>query len=171
VPRVRVAPGCHLGEPAEVMGPAVRMASALLGIGQAGMGQAQQRSVRSGEDPALDGNGRAARPAARRALSCQCHGGSLHPDTLLPIGLGLAGSAFLGPAVEPFLVDAGLGATTAGIVGGAAGGALGTTAGNLITGKPYGESIARGASGGVGTGIGGAIGAQFDSDRHGRLGR
>ena len=42
----RVAPGCNLGQPAEVMGPAFGMACALLGIGQAGVSQAQQRSVR-----------------------------------------------------------------------------------------------------------------------------
>ena len=44
--RARVAPGRDLGQPAEVMGPAFRMAGALRGIGQAGVGQAQQRSVR-----------------------------------------------------------------------------------------------------------------------------
>src|SRR5829696_7145102 len=31
------------------------------------------------DNPALDGNGRAARPAARRDLSRQCHRGSLRP--------------------------------------------------------------------------------------------
>jgi hypothetical protein len=36
--RARVAPGRRLGQPAEVMGPAVRMAGALLGVGQAGVG-------------------------------------------------------------------------------------------------------------------------------------
>ena len=42
----RVAPGRNLGQPAEVMGPAFRMTGALLGIGQAGVGEAHQRSVR-----------------------------------------------------------------------------------------------------------------------------
>src|ERR1700746_2196151 len=42
----RVAPGGNLGQPAEVMGPAFRMAGALLGTGQAGVSQAQQGSVR-----------------------------------------------------------------------------------------------------------------------------
>lgn len=42
----RITPGGHLGQPAEVMGPAFRMTGALLGIGQASMGQAEQRSVR-----------------------------------------------------------------------------------------------------------------------------
>jgi len=42
----RVAPGGNLHQPAEVISPAFRMAGALLGIGQAGVGQAQQRSVR-----------------------------------------------------------------------------------------------------------------------------
>src|SRR5689334_8877732 len=48
VPGVRagIAPGCKFGQPAEVMGPAFRMAGALLGIGEAGVGQAQQGSVR-----------------------------------------------------------------------------------------------------------------------------
>src|SRR4029077_9558536 len=40
---------------------------------------------RSGEDPALDGNGGAGRAAARWALSRQCHRGSLRPR-LLPRG-------------------------------------------------------------------------------------
>jgi 5,10-methenyltetrahydromethanopterin hydrogenase len=44
--RAQLAPGRNFGQPAEVMGPAFRMASALLGIRQAGVGQAQQRSVR-----------------------------------------------------------------------------------------------------------------------------
>src|SRR6478609_5635088 len=44
--RARVAPGCSLGQPGEVMGPAFRMANALLDIGQAGVSQAQQRSAR-----------------------------------------------------------------------------------------------------------------------------
>ena len=39
-------PGSDLGQPAEVMRPAFRMAGALLGIGQAAVGHAQQRSVR-----------------------------------------------------------------------------------------------------------------------------
>jgi uncharacterized protein len=38
--RARVSPGSNLGESAKVMGPAFRMVSALLGIGQAGVGQA-----------------------------------------------------------------------------------------------------------------------------------
>src|SRR3546814_9924126 len=42
----RVAPGRNLGQPFEVVPPALRMASALLGRGQAGVGEAQQRSVR-----------------------------------------------------------------------------------------------------------------------------
>ena len=42
--RARIAPGCKLGQPVEVMGPPFRMAGALLGVGQAGVGQAQQRS-------------------------------------------------------------------------------------------------------------------------------
>jgi hypothetical protein len=42
--RTRIAPGCKLGQPVEVMGPAFRMVGALLGVGQAGVGQAQQRS-------------------------------------------------------------------------------------------------------------------------------
>jgi len=36
--RTRVAPGCNLGQPAEVMGPAFRVAGALLDVGQAGVG-------------------------------------------------------------------------------------------------------------------------------------
>src|SRR5580704_3148666 len=52
--RARVAPGRRLGQPAEVMGPAFRMAGALLGIGQAGVGQAQQRSVRLLDQVDLD---------------------------------------------------------------------------------------------------------------------
>src|SRR5215468_923354 len=39
--RARVAPGGNLTQPAEVISPAFRMAGALLGIGQAGVGQAQ----------------------------------------------------------------------------------------------------------------------------------
>jgi hypothetical protein len=39
--RARIAPDCNLGQPAKVMGPAFRMAGALLGIRQAGVGQAQ----------------------------------------------------------------------------------------------------------------------------------
>ena len=42
--RARVAPGSNLRQPLEVMDPAFGMAGALLGIGQAGVGQAQQRS-------------------------------------------------------------------------------------------------------------------------------
>src|SRR6476619_3718114 len=44
--RARVAPGRNLSQPVEVMGPAFGMAGALRGIGQARVGQAQQRSVR-----------------------------------------------------------------------------------------------------------------------------
>jgi hypothetical protein len=42
MPRVRawVASGCNLDQPVEVMGPAFRMAGALLGIGKAGVGEA-----------------------------------------------------------------------------------------------------------------------------------
>src|SRR3954447_21248851 len=43
--RARVAPARDLGQPAEVVGPAFRVAGALLGVGQAGVGQAQQRPV------------------------------------------------------------------------------------------------------------------------------
>ncbi len=43
---------------------------------------------RSGEDPALDGNGGGARAAARRALSRQCHRGSLRPRRLPRGGAG-----------------------------------------------------------------------------------
>ena len=38
--RARIAPGANLAQPPEVMGPAFRVAGALLGIGQAGVGQA-----------------------------------------------------------------------------------------------------------------------------------
>src|SRR6516225_9896962 len=41
----RVAPGGDLGQPAEVMGPAFGMGGALLGIGEARVGHAQQGSV------------------------------------------------------------------------------------------------------------------------------
>src|SRR6516225_9450867 len=44
--RTRVAPACNRGQPINVMGPPFRMACALLGVGQACMGQTQQRSVR-----------------------------------------------------------------------------------------------------------------------------
>ena len=44
--RARVAPGRNLGQAPEVMGPAFRVPGALLSIRQAGVGQAQQRSVR-----------------------------------------------------------------------------------------------------------------------------
>jgi hypothetical protein len=43
--RARVASGCSLGQSAEVMVPALERTGALLSIGQAGVGQAQQRSV------------------------------------------------------------------------------------------------------------------------------
>src|SRR6516162_7933091 len=49
-----VAPGGDLGQPAEVMGPAFRMAGALLGTRQAGVGQAQQGSVRLLDQVDLD---------------------------------------------------------------------------------------------------------------------
>ena len=39
--RARVAPGCNLDQPAEVMGPAIGMAGALLAIGEAAVGQAR----------------------------------------------------------------------------------------------------------------------------------
>ena len=39
--RARLAPGGGLGQPTNIMGPALRMAAALFRIGQAGMGQAQ----------------------------------------------------------------------------------------------------------------------------------
>src|SRR5208282_4777169 len=52
--RARVAPGCNLGQPTEVMGPAFRMAGAFLGTGQAGVGQPQQRSVRLPDQVDLD---------------------------------------------------------------------------------------------------------------------
>jgi hypothetical protein len=41
-----VTPGCNLCEPAQVMGPPSGMAGTLLGVGQAGVGHAQQRSLR-----------------------------------------------------------------------------------------------------------------------------
>jgi hypothetical protein len=44
-PGIRV-PGGDLSQPAEIMGPAFHLAGALLNIGQARVGQAQQRSVR-----------------------------------------------------------------------------------------------------------------------------
>src|SRR5580658_8226311 len=44
--RARVVPGGDLREPADVMRPTFRMAGALLGIRQARVGQAKQRSVR-----------------------------------------------------------------------------------------------------------------------------
>src|SRR5262249_8706385 len=44
--RARIAPGGNLRQPAEAISPAFRKAGALLGIGQTGVGQAQQRSVR-----------------------------------------------------------------------------------------------------------------------------
>src|SRR5580658_7300416 len=50
----RIAPGCHHGQPAEVMGPAFRMPCALLGTGQASVGQPEQRSVRPLDQVDLD---------------------------------------------------------------------------------------------------------------------
>src|SRR5262249_60103087 len=52
--RARVAPGSDLGQAADVVNPAFRMAGALLGIRQAGVGQAQQRSVRLLDQVDLD---------------------------------------------------------------------------------------------------------------------
>src|SRR5215471_9569121 len=52
--RARIAPGSDLGQPAEVMGPAFRMAGALLGSGQAGVSQAQQGPVRLLDQVDLD---------------------------------------------------------------------------------------------------------------------
>src|SRR5277367_4003405 len=43
---------------------------------------------RSGEDPALDGDGGAGRAAAWRALSRQCHRGTLRPRLLSRGGAG-----------------------------------------------------------------------------------
>lgn len=82
-------------------------------------------------------------------------------DILLPLGLGLLGSAVGGPFIGSGLAGLGVGPTTAGILGGALGGAAGTTAGNLITGKPFGESLTRGLIGGAGSAIGGSIGSAF----------
>lgn len=84
-------------------------------------------------------------------------------DTLLPIGLGIAGSAIGGPVLGAGLADLGVGATTAGILGGALGGGLGSTAGNLIQGKPLGQAAAMGAGSAIGSGIGGAIGGGASS--------
>ena len=44
--RPRVVAGCNRGQPIDVVRPAFRMTGALLGMGQAGVGQAQQRSFR-----------------------------------------------------------------------------------------------------------------------------
>ena len=52
--RARVAPGCSLDQPGEAIGPAFRMANALLDIGQAGVSQAQQRSARLFDRADLD---------------------------------------------------------------------------------------------------------------------
>ena len=65
--RARVAPNCKLGKSAKVMGPAFRMAGALLGIRRAGMGQAQQRSVRLLDQVDLD----QARPGGTTSLPSQ----------------------------------------------------------------------------------------------------
>lgn len=80
-------------------------------------------------------------------------------DVALPLALGAAGSMFLGPEVlAPFLVDAGVGASTAGILGGALGGGLGSFAGNAITGKPLDQSLASAAGGAAGSALfGGAM--------------
>src|SRR5215471_1732790 len=52
--RAWVAPRGNFGQPGEIMGPAFRVAGALLGIGQAGVGQAQQGSVRLLDQVDLD---------------------------------------------------------------------------------------------------------------------
>lgn len=65
--RPRFTPGRNLGQPAEVMGPAFRMAGALLGVRQAGVGQAQQRSVRLLDQVDLD----QARPGGTTSLPSQ----------------------------------------------------------------------------------------------------
>ena len=52
--RARVAPGGNLGQPVEIMGPAFLVAGALLGIGQAGVREAQQRSGRLLDQVDLD---------------------------------------------------------------------------------------------------------------------
>jgi hypothetical protein len=52
--RARVTPGRNFGQPPEVMRPAFRMAGALLGIGQARMGQAQERPARLLDQVDLD---------------------------------------------------------------------------------------------------------------------
>src|SRR5262249_37760265 len=52
--RARVAPGRSLGQTTDIMGPAFRMAGALLLVGEAAVGQAQQRSVRLLDEVDLD---------------------------------------------------------------------------------------------------------------------
>ena len=52
--RAHVAAARDLSQPVEVMGPAFCMAGALRGIGQAGVGKAQQRSVRLFDQIDLD---------------------------------------------------------------------------------------------------------------------
>jgi hypothetical protein len=65
--RARIAPGSDHGQPAEVMGPAFGMARALLGVGQPGVGQAQERSVRPLDQVDLD----QARPGGTSSLPSQ----------------------------------------------------------------------------------------------------
>lgn len=80
-------------------------------------------------------------------------------DAILPTILGVAGSAFLGPAILPALGAGGLGlgAEAAGLIAPAIGGAIGSTAGNIATGHPLGQSLAMGGLGGVGSAAGGAL--------------
>lgn len=77
-------------------------------------------------------------------------------DTLLPIGLGIAGSTLLGPEVLAPALGLEGASGFAGAIPGILGGAIGTTAGNLITGKPLGQSLAGGALGAIGGALGGA---------------
>src|SRR5207302_3541411 len=74
--RARVASGRDLGQPAEVVGPTLRMAGALLGIGQAAMGHAQQRSLLLLDEIDLD----EARPRRHRlaAVPAEAVGQAMH---------------------------------------------------------------------------------------------
>ncbi len=86
-------------------------------------------------------------------------------DMLLPTVLGIAGSAFLGPAViGPALGIAEGAGGLAGALPGIIGGGIGSTAGNLITGKGPLQSILGGFGGAAGGALGSAaLGGGFGS--------
>lgn len=78
-------------------------------------------------------------------------------SSILPMALAAAGSMFLGPEVAPMLMDAGMSAGGAGMLGSSLMGGLGNMAGGLLTGNSLTNSLLSGGLSGLGSyALGGA---------------